>query len=85
MVSSLQCLLSGASQALSPEGTFFDIGGGNGCVAQAIQDAGWVVLVELGHAGAQNAAEVASLSLARTVPHRVPARKHWQFPGRTSS
>ncbi len=39
-----------------PEGTFFDIGGGNGCVAQAIQDAGWeVVLVEPGHAGAQNA------------------------------
>lgn len=39
-----------------PEGTFFDIGGGNGYVAQAIQDAGWeVVLVEPGHAGAKNA------------------------------
>ena len=39
-----------------PEGTFFDIGGGNGHVAQALQNAGWeVVLVEPGYVGAQNA------------------------------
>ena len=39
-----------------PPGTFFDIGGGNGYVARAVQDAGIeVVLVEPGPAGAQNA------------------------------
>jgi SAM-dependent methyltransferase len=39
-----------------PRGVFFDIGGGNGCVALAIQQAGWpVVLVEPGPSGARNA------------------------------
>jgi SAM-dependent methyltransferase len=39
-----------------PGGVFFDIGGGNGCVALAIQRSGWpVVLVEPGPFGARNA------------------------------
>jgi len=37
-------------------GTIFDVGGGNGFVAKALQDAGWdVVLVEPGARGAMNA------------------------------
>jgi len=64
-----------------PEGTFFDIGGGNGYVAQAIQDAGWeVVLVEPGHAGAQNARKrgirqvvQATLGDAHFLPATLPA------------
>ena len=40
------CLLQ-AVNSLPPAGTFFDIGGGNGYVAQAIQNAGFeTVLVE---------------------------------------
>ncbi len=39
-----------------PPGTFFDIGGGNGYVAKAIQDAGLdVILIEPGAEGARNA------------------------------
>jgi SAM-dependent methyltransferase len=39
-----------------PNGLFFDIGGGNGCVSRAIQDAGWpVALLEPGIHGAKNA------------------------------
>ena len=39
-----------------PGGLFFDIGGGNGCVSHAIQNAGWTVaLLEPGIHGAQNA------------------------------
>ena len=39
-----------------PPGTLFDIGGGNGCVARAIQQSGHeVVLVEPGLVGVQNA------------------------------
>jgi SAM-dependent methyltransferase len=39
-----------------PPGLFFDIGGGNGFVASAIESAGWpTVVVEPGMAGAQNA------------------------------
>jgi SAM-dependent methyltransferase len=41
---------------LPPAGLFFDIGGGNGCVSRAIQDANWpVALLEPGTQGAQNA------------------------------
>lgn len=40
-----------------PSGMLFDVGGGNGCVARAIQDAGFeVALVEPGLAGVENAA-----------------------------
>ena len=40
----------------SPNRTFFDIGGGNGCVSMALQDAGTeVVLLEPGPSGALNA------------------------------
>lgn len=64
-----------------PEETFFDIGGGNGYVAQAIQDAGWeVVLVEPGYAGAQNARKrgirqvvQATLEDAHFQPATLPA------------
>jgi hypothetical protein len=39
-----------------PHGVFFDVGGGNGCVSLAIQNAGWpVALVEPGIYGAKNA------------------------------
>jgi SAM-dependent methyltransferase len=49
------CLLE-AMRRFPPNGVFFDIGGGNGYVALAIQDAGWpVVLVEPGERGARNA------------------------------
>ena len=45
-----------ALRRFPPPGAFFDIGGGNGCVARAIQDAGYdVVLVEPGMIGVQNA------------------------------
>jgi len=50
-----QCILS-AVRSFPPPGTFFDVGGGNGFVAKALQDAGIeVVLVEPGPAGARNA------------------------------
>jgi len=49
------CILEALRQ-FPPPGTFFDIGGGNGCVARAIQDAGLdVVLVEPGIDGVRNA------------------------------
>ena len=49
------CLLE-LLKSYPPSGTFFDVGGGNGFVAQAIQNAGLdVVLVEPGPAGVRNA------------------------------
>jgi SAM-dependent methyltransferase len=49
------CILEAMKQ-YPPSGPFFDIGGGNGFVAKAMQDAGLeVVLVEPGAAGALNA------------------------------
>jgi len=49
------CILE-AIKLFPPPGTFFDVGGGNGCVARAIQEAGLdVVLVEPGLAGVRNA------------------------------
>lgn len=48
-------------------GPFFDIGGGNGCVAKGLIDAGWaVVVVEPGQRGAEN-------SRKRGVSHVVCA------------
>ena len=50
-----QCILS-AIRNLPPPGAFFDIGGGNGYVSKALQDAGLdVVLVEPGIHGSRNA------------------------------
>jgi SAM-dependent methyltransferase len=50
-----RCILE-AIRLFPPPGAFFDVGGGNGCVARAIQETGRdVVLVEPGLAGVQNA------------------------------
>jgi SAM-dependent methyltransferase len=50
-----RCILE-ALRLFPPPGTFFDVGGGNGCVARAIQGTGQeVVLVEPGLAGVRNA------------------------------
>jgi len=60
------CILE-AIKLFPPPGTFFDVGGGNGCVARAIQQAGLeVVLVEPGLAGVRNA-------LNRGIRHVVRA------------
>ena len=49
------CILE-AIKRFPPQGPVFDVGGGNGFVARAMQDAGLeVVLVEPGEAGARNA------------------------------
>jgi SAM-dependent methyltransferase len=49
------CILE-AMKMFPPEGAIFDVGGGNGCVARAIQESGLeVVLVEPGLAGVRNA------------------------------
>ena len=49
------CILEAMKQ-YPPQGPVFDVGGGNGFVARALQDAGFeVVLVEPGPAGARNA------------------------------
>jgi len=50
-----RCILS-AVRSFPPPGAFFDVGGGNGFVAKALQNAGIeVVLVEPGPAGVRNA------------------------------
>ena len=50
-----RCILE-ALKLFPPAGTLFDVGGGNGCVARAIQNAGMdVVLVEPGLDGVRNA------------------------------
>lgn len=50
-----QCLLE-VLKRFPPHGVFFDIGGGNGCVAAALQNAGLpIVLVEPDPRGARNA------------------------------
>jgi SAM-dependent methyltransferase len=60
------CILE-AMRRLPPPGAVFDIGGGNGCVAKAIQGAGReVVLIEPGLAGVRNA-------LSRGINHVVRA------------
>jgi len=60
------CILEVIRQ-FPPSGAVFDIGGGNGCVAHAIQESGTeVVLVEPGVVGVQNA-------LKRGIKHVVRA------------
>ncbi len=74
------CILE-AMRQFPPAGTVFDIGGGNGFVAKAIQDAGLdVALVEPGAAGARNAVQrglrsvvCATLEDAAFVPESMPA------------
>jgi SAM-dependent methyltransferase len=64
-----------------PGGTLFDIGGGNGCVAAALERSGFpVVLVEPGAAGARHAARrglrqvvCATVAEAGFAPHSLPA------------
>lgn len=74
------CILEAVSQ-YPPAGPLFDIGGGNGFVARAMQDAGLeVVLVEPGAAGIVNARRRgiqqvvhATLEDARFIPGSLPA------------
>jgi SAM-dependent methyltransferase len=74
------CILEAISQ-YPPGGPFFDIGGGNGFVAKAMQDAGLeVVLVEPGVAGTANARRRgiqhvvrATLEDAGFIPGSLPA------------
>jgi SAM-dependent methyltransferase len=50
-----RCILE-AIKLFPPSGALFDVGGGNGCVARAMQDSGLeVVLLEPGLAGVRNA------------------------------
>ena len=74
------CILEAVSQ-FPPAGPLFDIGGGNGFVARAMQDAGLeVVLVEPGASGIVNARRRgiqqvvhATLEDARFIPGSLPA------------
>jgi SAM-dependent methyltransferase len=74
------CILA-ALKLFPPGGTFFDIGGGNGYVARAVQDNGWeVALIEPGPAGARNALRrgiqhvvCATLDDAGFLPETLPA------------
>jgi SAM-dependent methyltransferase len=74
------CILEALRQ-YPPPGPLFDIGGGNGFVAKAMQDAGFeVVLVEPGAAGAMNARRrgiqhvvLATLEDAGFLPESLPA------------
>jgi SAM-dependent methyltransferase len=74
------CILEAVRQ-YPPPGPLFDIGGGNGFVAKAMQDAGLeVVLVEPGAAGAVNARRrgirhvvLATLEDAGFIPGSLPA------------
>ena len=74
------CILEGVKQ-YPPSGPFFDVGGGNGFVAKALQDAGLeAVLVEPGAAGAFNARRrgirdvvCATLEDAGFLPAALPA------------
>jgi SAM-dependent methyltransferase len=74
------CILEALRQ-YPPPGPLFDIGGGNGFVAKAMQDAGLeVVLVEPGAAGAVNARQrgiqhvvLATLDDAGFIPGSLPA------------
>ncbi len=60
------CILE-AARLFPPPGAIFDVGGGNGFVARALQNAGWeTVLVEPGPMGAANA-------VGRGVRHVVRA------------
>ena len=62
-----ECILK-LLESFPPGGAFFDIGGGNGFVAKAIQDAGIdVVLIEPGPAGVRNAQAWSPASALRHV------------------
>jgi SAM-dependent methyltransferase len=64
-----QCILA-AIRNLPPPGAFFDIGGGNGYVAKALQDAGLdVVLVEPGIHGSRNARRRGVLQVVCSTLH----------------
>ena len=75
-----RCILE-VMKRFPPPGTLFDIGGGNGCVARAIQGSGYdVVLVEPGLTGVQNSVKRgitrvvrASLDDVVTRPETIPA------------
>lgn len=74
------CILEALRQ-FPPPGALFDVGGGNGFVAKAMQDAGFeVVLLEPGIAGARNAqcrgirtVVCASLAESGFLPGTLPA------------
>jgi|SRR5208283_1241066 len=75
-----RCILE-AFKLFPPSGALFDVGGGNGCVARAIQECGLdVVLVEPGPSGVQNALKRgirqvvrATLEDAGVLPGTLPA------------
>lgn len=75
-----RCILE-VMKLFPPAGAFFDVGGGNGCVALAIQQSGLeVVLVEPGLAGVQNAVKRgirqvvrSTLEDAGVLPQTLPA------------
>jgi SAM-dependent methyltransferase len=75
-----RCILQ-AIKSFPPSGAFFDVGGGNGYVARAIQDSGLdVVLVEPGFSGVRNALKRgirqvvrATLKDAGVLPGTLPA------------
>lgn len=63
------CILH-AVKSLPPSGTFFDVGGGNGYVARALQETGMdVVLVEPGRSGASNAKKRGIRHVVRSTLH----------------
>jgi hypothetical protein len=75
-----RCILE-AVKLFPPAGAFFDVGGGNGCVALALQQSGLqVVLVEPGLSGVRNAVERgirqvvrSTLEDAGVLPGTLPA------------
>jgi SAM-dependent methyltransferase len=75
-----RCILE-AMRLFPPAGALFDVGGGNGCVALAIQQSGVpVVLVEPGFAGVRNAVHRgihqvvwSTLEDAGVLPETLPA------------
>ena len=75
-----ECLLA-AFGRLPPEGAVYDVGGGNGFVARALQDAGYdTTLVEPGPVGAQNARSLGvkqviqgTIDTAGLAPGSLPA------------
>lgn len=69
-----RCIVKTLEQ-FPPPGVIFDVGGGNGCVARAIGDAGHdVVLVEPGLAGVQNALKRGIRHVVRTAMEDMGAK-----------
>ena len=81
LVSAPESLHSRSVAALPPKGAVFDVGGGNGYVARAIEQSGFeVVLVEPGLAGVRNAVQRgirhvvrSTLEDAGVLPETLPA------------